>query len=108
MTGIDRDGDGKIDMLPEETVGQLNRLRAAGDDLDPAWLLQRGKIDVPGQIGTGPLGRAFTALYTTPRTAVASAMDQVPGIYRQLAENGGQAVQAYQAVDSTVAGRFAR
>lgn len=108
MTGIDRDGDGKIDMLPEETVGQLNRLRAAGDDLEPAWLLQRGKIDAPGQIGTGPLGRAFTALYTTPRTAVASAMDQVPGIYRQLADNGGQAVQAYQAADSTIAGRFDR
>ncbi|MER7861624.1 MULTISPECIES: hypothetical protein [Amycolatopsis] len=108
MTGIDRNGDGKIDMLPEETSGQLNRLRAAGDELDPAWALQRGKIDAPGQIGTGPLGRAFTALYTTPRTAVAGAMDQIPGIYRQLADNGGQAVQAYQAVDSTIAGRFER
>nr|WP_184905483.1 type VII secretion target [Amycolatopsis umgeniensis] len=95
-------------MSPGETTGQLNRLRAAGDDLEPAWLAQRGKIDAPGQIGGGPLGRAFTALYSAPRTAVAGAMDQIPGIYRQLADNGGQAVQAYEATDRAAAGQYDR
>ncbi len=97
-----------IDMSPGETTGQLNRLRAAGDALEPAWLLQRGKIDAPGQIGGGPLGRAFTTLYSAPRTAVAGAMDQIPGIYRQLADNGGQAVRAYQATDEAAAGQYDR
>ncbi|WP_037317053.1 hypothetical protein [Amycolatopsis orientalis] len=107
MTG-DQGGTGKIDMSPEETTGQLNRLRAAGDALEPAWLLQRGKIDAPERIGGGPLGRAFTALYSAPKTAVTGAMDQIPGIYRQLADNGGQAVQAYQSTDGAAAGQYNR
>ncbi|EMD26310.1 hypothetical protein [Amycolatopsis azurea] len=108
MSGIDRDKDGKIDMSPVETMGQLSRLRAAGDVLEQAWSSQRGKIDAPGQIGGGPLGRAFTAFYAEPKTAVVGAMDPVPGIYRQLADNGGQAVRAYEATDAAAAGQYDR
>jgi hypothetical protein len=108
MTGLDRNGDGKIDMYPEETAAQLSRLRVAGDDLEPAWLGNRAKIDAPGQIGGGPMGTAFTGLYSTPKTAVAGAMNQVPGVYRQLADNGDQAVRAYQAVDGAAASQFSR
>lgn len=108
MTGPDRNGDGKIDMSPDETTAQLRRLRVAGDDLEPAWLGNRARIDAPGQLGGGPMGTAFTSLYSAPKTAVAGAMDQVPGIYRQLADNGDQAVRAYQSVDSGAAGQFSR
>ncbi|WP_370964218.1 hypothetical protein [Amycolatopsis sp. cg9] len=108
MTGIDHDGDGRIDMDPGETTARLARLRDAGTALDAAWPGCRDRIEVPGRLGGGPLGQAYTKVYNGPKQAIADAMAQLTGAYQTLAGNGDQAVQGYEAADRAAAAEFPR
>ncbi|NBH03323.1 hypothetical protein [Amycolatopsis sp. SID8362] len=108
MTGIDHDGDGRIDMDPDETTARLGRLRDAGTALDAAWPGCRDRIEVPGRLGGGPLGQAFTKVYSGPKQAIGDAMGQLTGAYQTLAGNGDQAVRVYQAADGAAAAEFPR
>ena len=105
MTGVDRDGDGLLDMHPEETTAQLNRLRAAGQDLDTAWQTARDGLTRPRRLGGGPMGRAFT-----PTVHAANALKEIagkiPGFYLGAAAAGADAVKIYQDADATASGAF--
>ncbi|MBE1495537.1 uncharacterized protein YukE [Amycolatopsis lexingtonensis] len=108
MTGIDHDGDGRIDMDPDETTARLGRLREAGTALDAAWPGCRDRIEVPGRLGGGPLGQALAKVYNGPKQAIGDAMAQLTGAYQTLAANGDQAVRVYEAADRAAAAEFPR
>ena len=108
MTGIDIDGDGRIDMDPDKTADRLARLRAAGTALDAAWPGCRDRIESPGRLGGGPLGQAFAKVHNAPKQTIVDAMNQLTGAYQTLAGNGDQSVQAYEAADRAAAAEFPR
>ncbi|WP_020661511.1 hypothetical protein [Amycolatopsis benzoatilytica] len=108
MSGIDHDGDGKIDMEPDETTACFGRLRAAGVTMDAAWQAPKAAIDAPGRLGGGPLGKAFTAVYDQPKQSITEVMGSLAGAYQTLADNGDQYVQGYVAADAAAAAEFPR
>jgi hypothetical protein len=107
-TGIDRNHDGVMDMFPSDTTAQLARLRTAGVEFDAGWQRTHGRIEAPGLVGGGPMGKAFTAVYAVRKQAVVDPMAQLTGVYQLLADNGDQAVRGYEAADSAAAGQFPR
>jgi hypothetical protein len=108
MTEIHRDRAGRIDMYPDDTAHQMGCLRATGEDFDSAWQAARGKIDSPGPVGGGPMGKAFTALYDEPKRTIVDAMVQIAGVYQRLADNGDRAVQSYEAGNDAATSVFTR
>ncbi|MEV0272616.1 hypothetical protein AB0H43_27885 [Hamadaea sp. NPDC050747] len=100
---IDRDGDGFVDMYPEETTTQFARVHTAGADFGRAWATALDRISNPGKVGNGSMGQAFLAGYAEDKETLVTAAGQVRGIYQTLANNGYQAVQLYQgaAIEST-------
>ncbi|KAA2267171.1 hypothetical protein F0L68_01185 [Solihabitans fulvus] len=107
MTGISLNNDGVIDMYPEETRTQLNKLKAAGEDLATAWRSAKDSITNPGAVGQGPLGAKFLAQYTEAKDSIIRSMDctgdsdggGVSGVYQGFAEAGGNSVRDYEAAE---------
>lgn len=94
--GIDREGDGFIDMYPADTLDKMNELRKAGADLGDAWKAALSRINSHGNIYDGPMGEALKGAIDKMAEDVKKIVDQVPGFYQGSAENGVKAVGIYR------------
>ncbi|GAB3156737.1 hypothetical protein GCM10027290_55240 [Micromonospora sonneratiae] len=107
MNSIDRNGDGVMDMLPDETRAHLRTVHDAGEQFAVAWSNARAAI-ANAKIGEGPMGEKFMENYQPSVEAVSTILDKVPDAYRQLANWGYGAVQIYQGADAEAVQEFPR
>jgi len=94
MNPIDRNGDGVMDMLPDETRVHLKTVHDAGEEFEGAWRTASAAID-DTEIGGGPMGRKFMEGFEPSVNELRLILNQVPDAYRQLANRGYAAVQTY-------------
>lgn len=107
MSSIDRNGDGVMDMLPDETSAHLRTVHDAGDGFEGTWRTAAAAIDGT-EIGGGPMGRKFMAGFEPTVNQLRLILDQVPDAYRQLANQGYAGVQIYQGADAEAVREFPR
>lgn len=104
--GIDLNGAG-IDMYPGRTDALVSALGAAQGALDEGWEITFGQIEtLDGQLGRGPMGRAFAAQYNPAETQIVDGMTTVKGHVDELATEGHTAVQDYVRTDQLLAEQY--
>ncbi|MER7274613.1 hypothetical protein ABT369_09170 [Dactylosporangium sp. NPDC000244] len=106
MNGVDRNGDGLIDMDLDVTTAMHDLLAAAGEDLAGALRGVSGTLGGPGIGGRGPLGAAFGDTVVKAAGELEAAARQVPPLYSGYADGLRDAVQIYRDGDAAAAGRL--
>ncbi|GAB2922410.1 hypothetical protein GCM10027280_07040 [Micromonospora polyrhachis] len=107
MNAIDRNGDGVMDMLPDETRTHLKTVHNVGEEFEGTWRTALGVIDST-EIGGGPMGRKFMEGFEPNVKELRSILDKIPDDYRQLANWGYKAAQIYQGADDEAVQEFPR
>ena len=99
MANGDINGDGVIDMDIPATTTQVKKLEQAGSDLDGKWKTALNKINNPGHVGDGPMGRAFMEGYGPNKTATVDGINSIVDGLKEVAERAVKAPPIYEAHD---------
>ena len=114
MGNFDGNGDGVVDMYIDATAQAVGGLRAHADALQSALGAAFAAInECSGKLGKGgQLSDVFMASYRPWRDGadgapgLDTAVNDLPGMYRVVADNGDQAVGVYRSAEAEATGRL--
>jgi hypothetical protein len=107
VAGIDIDGNGSVDMYPEETRTSITAAGEADTALHEAFggnLTQITALDT--QLGQGPMGRSVAPAYNDSMTAVVNRLKEIQTFAQAMITAGLGAVDNYEAGDLVAAQGF--
>ncbi|MFY1688259.1 hypothetical protein [Plantactinospora sp. WMMB782] len=100
MADVDIDGGG-VDMHTEGTETAMAALDQVAADFRQAWAGHRsGMAALESQLGNGPMGREFAALYNPAADGLARSAESTCGRVERRARIGRACVQMYLAADA--------
>lgn len=104
MASIDLNGDGTIDMFPEEARTSISAAGEADAKLNTNFdnnIATVASFDT--QLGGGPLGRAVAGPYNDAIEAIVSRIKEIHNFATQIVDAGLKAVDDYVAGDAAAA-----
>lgn len=107
MAGIDLNGDGTIDMFPEETRTSISAAGEANAKLNANFDAKiREVASYDTQLGQGPLGRAIAGPYNDAINTIVARVRRIQVFAQQFVDAGLKAVDNYVAGDAAAAQAF--
>jgi hypothetical protein len=107
MAGIDLNGDGTMDMYPEEARTSISSAGEADAKLNANFDAKIAEIaSYDTQLGRGPLGRAVAGPYNDAIEAIVTRVKEIHNFATQIVDAGVKAVDDYVAGDAAAAQAF--
>lgn len=104
MAGIDLNGDGTMDMFPEEARTAISAAGEADAKLNANFDAKIGEIaSLDSQLGGGPLGRAVAGPYNDAIETIVTRIKEIHKFATQIVDAGLKAVDDYVAGDAAAA-----